>query len=63
MKEKIKEHKKELIIGGFVSLLIALGMKKSYDKGYQRGSDVLFFRVLREFPHNNYDRFLEKYHK
>lgn len=66
MKEKLKEHKKELIFGGSMvamAALGALGMNYTYQKGFQRGCDCLFAAVVEEFPSINFSEFFTKYHK
>lgn len=64
MKEKLKEHKKELILGGsMVAALVALGINYTYQKGFQRGCDCLFAAVVEEFPSINFSEFFTKYHK
>lgn len=65
MKEKIQEHKKELMAAGGAIAVMALGfygMRKAYHRGFQRGCDVLFYRMAKEFPDINFMDFWNKYH-
>lgn len=66
MKEKIQNHKKEIVVGASVvamSILAVCGMNKAYYNGFQRGCDVLFLAMTKEFPEVNFNDFYAKYHK
>jgi len=66
MKEKIEKCRTEIVfaIGMIASFAIAgIGMKRAYNNGYQRGCDVTFGRIYREFQEIDLSNFWDKYHK
>lgn len=66
MKEKIMEHRKEIMIGASVlamTILAVCGAKKAYHDGFQWGCDLMFHRISKEFPDLDLNDFWEKYHK
>lgn len=70
MKEKLKEYKNVLIFAGGAMLASAAaiiagyyGYKVGNDDGFQRGCDMLFCAMVKEFPDRDYSEFLTKYRK